>query len=65
MTPEEVARLFGEFVRVGNEKTQDTLGTGLGLSILRKIVGLDAGEVTVESEPDSGSTFTVTLNDAP
>lgn len=61
MTEEEQARLFEEFTRIKNEKTRDILGSGLGLSIVRRIADMYGGEVSVESEPDVGSTFTVTL----
>ena len=61
MTKEEVARLFGEFTRIKNKKTMNILGSGLGLSILKRLAHLYGGEVTVESEPDQGSTFAVTL----
>ena len=61
MTEEEAGRLFNEFVRIKNEKTNKILGTGLGLSILRKLAILYGGDATVTSEPDVGSTFTVTL----
>ncbi len=61
MSREEVGRLFGEFVRIRNERTRDIPGSGLGLSIVRKIVELSGGEVAVESEPDRGTTFAVRL----
>ncbi len=61
MTPEEVEKLFGEFVRIKNDRTRNILGSGLGLSIMRKIASLYGGEVSVESVPDLGSTFMVTL----
>ena len=64
MTEEETQKLFGEFVRIRNEKTASILGSGLGLSIIRKLALLYGGEVRVESRPDVGSTFTVAL-DAP
>ena len=64
MTPKERDRLFGEFVRIKNAKTRNTLGSGLGLSILKRVVNLYEGTITVESEADVGSTFTVTLKDA-
>ncbi|MBT3295092.1 MAG: response regulator [Verrucomicrobia bacterium] len=64
MTPKERDRLFGEFVRIKNAKTRNTLGSGLGLSILKRVVELYEGTITVESEADVGSTFTVTLKDA-
>ncbi len=61
MTAEEKDKLFGEFVRIKNAKTRDILGSGLGLSILKKIIQLYEGSAEVESEPDVGSTFNVTL----
>jgi signal transduction histidine kinase len=63
MTEDEAGRLFNEFVRIKNEKTRKILGSGLGLTILKKIARLYAGEVTVKSQPDVGSTFTVVLHD--
>lgn len=61
MTPDEQARLFGEFVRIKNEKTRDIMGTGLGLSVVKRLVKAYHGTVEVHSIPDSGTTFTVTL----
>ncbi|MCK5841905.1 MAG: response regulator [Candidatus Sabulitectum sp.] len=61
MSESEVEKLFGEFVRIKNSKTRDILGSGLGLSIMKRIALLYNGEVTVESTPEVGSTFTVTL----
>ena len=37
------------------------LGSGLGLSTVKKIATLYGGDVSVSSEPDKGSTFTVAL----
>jgi signal transduction histidine kinase len=65
MTPEEVARLFGEFTRIKNAKTMNILGSGLGLSILKRLAHLYGGQVTVESQADQGSTFTVVLQKEP
>jgi two-component system, sensor histidine kinase and response regulator len=61
MSEQEVEKLFGEFVRIKNPKTRNIMGSGLGLSILKRIAGLYEGQVSVTSEPDVGSTFTVTL----
>ncbi len=63
MTGEEIARLFGEFSRIRNAKTADIPGSGLGLSIVKRLADLYDGSVEVESEPDVGTTFTVTLVD--
>lgn len=61
MSQEEVSRLFGEFVRMKNEKTKDILGSGLGLSIVKKLLTFYDGSVDVDSRPDAGTTFTIRL----
>lgn len=61
MTPEEAERLFNDFVRIKNDKTRNILGSGLGLSIVKKLARLYGGDVSVKSEPDKGSAFTVVL----
>jgi len=63
MTTQDAAKLFGEFVRIRNEKTRHVLGSGLGLSIVKRLALLYDGDATVESEPDAGSTFTINLKD--
>ncbi len=65
LKPEEAAKLFNEFTRIKNEHTVKILGSGLGLSTVRKIANMYEGEATVQSDPGAGSTFTVTLHDAP
>jgi signal transduction histidine kinase len=62
LTEEEAGRLFKEFVRIKNEKTRNILGSGLGLTIVKRIAMLYNGNVTVKSQPDMGSTFTVMLD---
>lgn len=61
MDAEEKEQLFREFVRIKNEKTKNITGSGLGLSIVRKVVELYGGKILVESEPDKGSRFILTL----
>ncbi|MBK6346378.1 MAG: hybrid sensor histidine kinase/response regulator [Bacteroidales bacterium] len=61
MTDEEKARLFQDFVRIKNQKTKNITGSGLGLSILKKIVDMYHGEIDVQSVPDKGTTFTITI----
>ena len=65
LSPEEAGKLFNEFMRIKNEHTVKILGSGLGLSTVRKIANMYDGEANVKSEPGVGSTFTVTLHDAP
>lgn len=61
MTPEECQRLFSDFSRIKNDRTRHILGSGLGLSTLKKIVTLYDGDISVKSQPDAGSTFSVVL----
>jgi two-component system, sensor histidine kinase and response regulator len=61
LTREEAAKLFNDFVRIKNEKTRDVLGSGLGLSLVKKLALMYGGDVSVTSQPDVGSTFTVVL----
>lgn len=63
MNEKELAKLFGDFVRIKNEKTRGIEGSGLGLSTIKKIAGLYGGDILVVSQPDVGSTFTFVLPD--
>jgi signal transduction histidine kinase len=58
ISPEDQARLFRPFSRVGSEQFE---GTGLGLVITRRLVELHGGTIAVSSLPGQGSTFTVQL----
>ena len=58
---EDQEHLFERFYRVDPARSRETGGTGLGLSIVQQILQLHNGYVTVDSTPDKGSTFTVTL----
>ena len=61
MTEEEKGNLFKEFMRAKNKNTREISGSGLGLSILKKIVDLNKGEILVDTQVDTGSTFTVKI----
>lgn len=58
---DEQDRIFERFYRVDPSRSRQTGGTGLGLSIVKHIVGQHGGEVTLWSQPGSGSTFTIAL----
>jgi CheY-like chemotaxis protein len=61
MTKEQVHNLFEKFTRFNREINRAVEGTGLGMSITQNLVHMMNGDITVESEPGKGSTFTVTL----
>ena len=58
---EELPDVFKRFFRGEKPRTLQISGTGLGLAIVREIVELHGGQVTVESQVDEGSRFTVWL----
>jgi len=61
MTQADADRLFNDFVRIKTKQTRTIPGSGLGLSIVRKLATLYGGSASVQTAPDVGSTFTVTL----
>jgi CheY-like chemotaxis protein len=61
MTRQQVERLFQPFTQADATTTRQYGGTGLGLTITRRFCQMMGGDVTVESRPGSGSTFTIHL----
>ena len=59
MSEGELGRIFGRFERAVSERNYG--GLGLGLWIVRQVVDAMGGSISVESQPDRGSTFTVRL----
>src|SRR6267378_3318095 len=65
IAPKDVDRIFDRFVQVESSATRRTQGTGIGLSIVKQLVTLHGGRISVQSEPDRGSTFLVHLAATP
>jgi GAF domain-containing protein/CheY-like chemotaxis protein len=61
MTPEQMGKLFQEFSQASTRTASKYGGTGLGLAISRHFCRMMGGDITVESEPGKGSTFTIRL----
>src|SRR5262249_7129383 len=58
MTAEQLGKLFNAFTQADASTTRKYGGTGLGLVISRRFCQMMGGDITVESEPGKGSTFT-------
>jgi heavy metal sensor kinase len=56
---EDISRIFERFYRCDPSRSE--AGIGLGLSFARAIARAHGGDITVDSIPERGSTFTVTL----
>ena len=58
---ESIGRIFERFYRVDKGRSRKQGGTGLGLSIVKHIVNFYQGSITVWSEADVGTEFTVKI----
>ena len=63
--PGEIGRIFERFYRIDRSRDRSEGGTGLGLAIAKHLVLAMNGTIEVESVPNAGATFRVTLPAAP
>ena len=61
MTEEQMGKLFQEFTQASSTTASKYGGPGLGLAISRHFCRMMGGDITVESKPGEGSTFTMRL----
>ena len=61
ISPDHIAHIFDEFRQADGSTSRKYGGTGLGLAIAKKYANLLGGNITVTSELEKGSTFTLTL----
>jgi two-component system phosphate regulon sensor histidine kinase PhoR len=58
---EHLPQIFTKFSRIDNPLTREVEGTGLGLYITQSLTKAMEGEISVESQEDQGTTFTLTF----
>jgi len=58
---DKLPNIFDRFYQVDDSATRQGEGTGIGLALTKELVKLMAGDIQVQSVPEHGSTFTVTL----
>lgn len=61
MSPVQLQKVFQAFTQADSSTTRKYGGTGLGLTITERFVSMMGGKITIESEYDRGTTFTIEL----
>lgn len=61
MSAEDAEHVFDKFYRAKDKRIKKITGTGLGLALAREMIRLHGGDITLQTELDKGSTFTVEI----
>ncbi|OYU44206.1 MAG: phosphate regulon sensor histidine kinase PhoR [Burkholderiales bacterium PBB4] len=61
IAPEHLPRLTERFYRVDRSRSRDTGGTGLGLAIVKHVAQRHGAELSIESTPGQGSSFSISF----
>lgn len=59
--PEKLPFIYDRFYQVQAKNQRNDEGTGIGLAIVKELVGVLKGKISVKSEPNRGTTFTIEL----
>jgi signal transduction histidine kinase/ActR/RegA family two-component response regulator len=65
MTPDQIKGLFRPFAQADGSMARKFGGTGLGLAISKRLAQMLGGDITLKSEPQIGSTFSITIATGP
>lgn len=57
----DLERIFEKFYRANDDRMVNITGSGLGLGLAREVIRLHGGDIEVQSQHNTGSTFTLTL----
>ena len=61
LSEDDFPKLFTKHAKLSNQPTGDESSSGVGLALCKQLISLDDGSIGARNNPDSGSTFWITL----